>query len=104
MMYKITFYVPESHLDLAKVAMFSAGAGHVGSYDCCAWQVLGEGQFRPGEGTHPFIGVQGTIERVQEWRVEMVCRPECIESAIAALRQVHPYEEPAYDVVKIENF
>lgn len=100
-MFKITFYVPESHLDAVKAALFAAGAGRVGNYDCCAWQVKGEGQFRPLTGSNPFIGQQGVVEMVDEYRVELVCEEHHLQAAVTALKQAHPYEEPAYDVVQL---
>jgi hypothetical protein len=101
-MYKITFYVPESHLEVVKLALFAAGAGRVGDYDSCAWQVKGQGQFRPLAGSDPFIGEQGRLEAVEEYRVEMICDDDCIAAAVSALKQSHPYETPAFDLVKLE--
>ena len=102
-MYKITFYVPESNLEPVKAALFAAGAGRVGAYDCCAWQVKGQGQFRPLAGSNPFIGRQDFLETVDEYKVELVCDAASIRAAVAALRQAHPYEEPAYDVVLLQD-
>ena len=98
-MYKLCYYVPPSRLELTRQALFDAGAGRIGDYDQCCWQVLGEGQFRPMAGSRPFLGRSGEIECVEEYRVEMVCAAEYIVLAIAALKQAHPYEELAYDVV-----
>lgn len=81
--------------------MFAAGAGRIGDYDSCAWQVLGVGQFRPLAGAKPFLGDVGVVEQVAEFKVEMVCTAEAVYRAIAALKASHPYEEPAYDVVKL---
>ena len=100
-MYKLSFYVPETHVEAVKRAAFDAGAGRIGDYDSCSWQVLGQGQFRPLEGSDPFLGKQGAVETVAEYRVEMVCAAEHIRAAVDAMLQVHPYEEPAYDVVAI---
>lgn len=100
-MYKLVFFVPESHLETVKSAVFSEGAGCMGHYDCCAWQTLGQGQFRPLPGSAPFIGEQDQIAQVAEYRVEMVCADETIAQALAALRKAHPYEEPAYDVWRL---
>ena len=100
-MYKLCFYVPVADLDKVKEAVFSVGAGKIGRYDHCAWQVLGQGQFRPLLGSDPAIGSQGVLEIVEEYRVECVCSDEHISAAVAALKQVHPYEEPAYDVWKL---
>lgn len=101
-MYKITFYVPESHLEAVKTALFAAGAGRVGNYEACAWQVKGQGQFRPLAGSTPFIGERDMLETVDEYKVELVCAAADIQASVAALKQAHPYEEPAYDVVKLE--
>jgi len=98
-MYKLCFYVPESHLEAVKQAMFAAGAGRIGDYDSCCWQVEGTGQFRPLSGSEPFLGQQGVVERVAEYRVEMVCEDSCVKAVAAALLEAHPYEEPAWDAV-----
>lgn len=103
-MYKICFYVPVTHIDAVKNAMFSAGAGKIGNYICSAWQVLGEGQFMPFSGSNPFIGKQGSIEKLPEFKVEMVCEDHFIKIVIEALKAAHPYEEPAYQVIKLEDF
>jgi hypothetical protein len=100
-MYKITLYVPVTHAEPVKQAMFAAGAGRIGNYDSCAWQVLGVGQFRPLAGANPFLGQVGAVESVAEYKVEMVCADDCLRPAIQALKAIHPYEEPAYDVVKL---
>jgi hypothetical protein len=102
-MFKICYHVPESHLESTKAALFRAGAGRIGDYDCCAWQVRGQGQFRPLPGSNPFIGRGGEVATVDEYRVEMVCADGQIEAAVAALKQAHPYEEPAYDVWKLAD-
>ncbi|MEL0027775.1 MAG: NGG1p interacting factor NIF3 [Perlucidibaca sp.] len=100
-MLKLTVYVPVTHLDVVKDAIFAAGAGRVGDYDRCAWQVLGEGQFRPQAGAHPFLGEAGREERVAEYRVETVLHEACLRAVVAALKLAHPYETPAYDVVPL---
>jgi hypothetical protein len=98
-MYKLCFYVPVSHLDQVKAAVFAAGAGRIGDYDSCCWQVLGQGQFRPLVGSKPFLGQEGAVEAVAEYRVEMVCEEQSLKGAVSALLEAHPYEEPAWDVV-----
>lgn len=97
-MVKLCFYVPADQLEAVKQAVFAAGAGRIGNYDQCCWQIEGEGQFRPLDGANPAIGQQHQLEKVREFRVEMVCADDHITSVIAALKQAHPYEEPAYDV------
>lgn len=103
-MYQLCFYVPVDHLESVKQAVFAAGAGRIGNYDQCCWQVEGEGQFRPLSGAQPAIGQQGLLESVREFRVEMVCDEAHIKAVVAALKQAHPYEEPAYNVLKILDF
>ena len=103
-MYKLCFFVPESHLEQVKHAVFSAGAGRIGDYDQCCWQVKGQGQFRPLPGSQPFIGEYGALEQVEEYRVELVCSDDLIADAVAALRQAHPYEEPAFDCWQLARF
>lgn len=103
-MYQITFYVPAEHAEKVKNAMFAQGAGKVDAYSSCAWQVLGEGQFMPLAGSHAFIGEKNQLERVAEYKVEMVCDADCIEAVIKALKDNHPYEVPAYHVSKREMF
>ncbi|OGT49869.1 MAG: NGG1p interacting factor NIF3 [Gammaproteobacteria bacterium RIFCSPHIGHO2_12_FULL_41_15] len=95
-MYLIMFYVPTSHLDQVKNAMFDAGAGKVGQYDRCCWQVLGEGEYRALENSQPFLGEKGAVCSVAEYRVEMVSDADHILAVIRALKESHPYETPAY--------
>ncbi|MFK7734296.1 MAG: NGG1p interacting factor NIF3 [Pseudomonadales bacterium] len=99
-MYKLCFYVPQTHLDSVKAAVFDAGAGRIGNYDQCCWQVSGQGQFRPLEESSPYVGTQGEVETVQEYKVEMVCDGAHIAAAVSAMLNAHPYEEPAWDVVE----
>lgn len=103
-MYKICFYVPIAQAETVKQAMFQAGAGKIGDYSCCAWQVLGEGQFMPLEGSNAYVGEKNQLEKIKEFKVEMVCSSECIEAVIMALQDAHPYEEPAYQVIRVEEF
>jgi hypothetical protein len=99
-MYKLTVYIPESHLEVVKDALFAAGAGRYAAYDRCCWQVLGQGQFRPLAGSDPFIGTQDQEERLPEYRVEMICADDVVAAVTDALRAAHPYEEPAFDFVR----
>ena len=102
-MYQLCFYVPESHLEQVKDALFAAGAGQYKEYDRCAWQTLGQGQFRPLKGSNPYMGDQDQITSVSEYKVEMICVEEKIERAISALLASHPYEQPAYSIYKMLN-
>lgn len=102
-MYKLSFYVPPSHLEAVKAAVFAAGAGRIGHYDHCCWQVLGEGQFRPLAGSQPHLGTLDQIERVAEYRVEMVCADALVAAVVSALKAAHPYEAPAFDLYRIAD-
>lgn len=103
-MYKLVFFVPINDAEVVKSAVFAAGAGRIGLYSDCCWQTAGTGQFRPLDGSDPYIGHPGEIERVEELRIEMVCADEYIREVVAALRKAHPYEEPAFDVTRLEAF
>ncbi|MEE2603639.1 hypothetical protein [Alcanivorax sp. NBRC 102024] len=101
--YKLCFYVPTSHVEQVKNAIFEAGAGHMGDYDACCFQTLGQGQFRPLEGSNPYIGeTGGDVEVVEEYRVETICPASRVQTVISALRLAHPYEEPAIDLWRLE--
>lgn len=102
-MHKICVYVPAEHLEQVKNAMFEAGAGKIGHYDRCCWQVKGVGQFRPLENSKPFIGDKNKIERVDEYKVEMVCDDAVVTQVVTALKAAHPYEEPAYQVWEVRG-
>lgn len=103
-MYKLTVFIPEEALEQVKSALFAAGAGKIGSYEQCCWQVQGVGQFMPLIGSKPHIGTHDNLETVNEWRVEMVVTKANIDNVVQVLKQAHPYETPAYDVIEILNF
>lgn len=102
-MFKLSFYVPESHSEKVKQACFDAGAGRIGHYDMCCWQTAGQGQFRPLDGSHPSIGVQGQLETLSELKIEMVCADEHRDAVVEALKSIHPYEEVAYAVIPLSE-
>lgn len=102
-MYKICFYVPPSHVEQVKQAMFTAGAGKIGCYSHCAWQVLGEGEYLPLAGSKPFLGQPQQIAKESEYKVEMICADTEINAVITALKATHPYEVPAYQVFAMED-
>ena len=100
-MYKLSFYVPATHLDVVKNALFAQGAGRIGNYSHCAWQTKGTGQYCPQEGANPFKGKQQEIMYAIEYKVEMVCKDELLPQLLTTLVAMHPYEEPAYEAYKI---
>lgn len=99
--YKLELYVPESHAEKVKKAIFAAGGGKLGNYDCCCWQTTGTGQFKALEGSKPFIGEQNQVEIEPEYKVEMVVEEEKINAVIEALKKTHPYETPAFQYWKV---
>lgn len=103
-MYKLAFFVPASHVEVVKAAVFAAGGGRIGGYDHCAWQALGLGQFRPLDGSQPYLGQAGQVEVVEEWKVELVVADGLIAQVVAALKGSHPYETPAYEVWRLAEF
>ena len=99
-MLKITFYVPKEACEAVKEAMFLAGAGRIGNYDRCAYEIEAWGQFRPLEGANPSTGKIGKTEKVFEVRVEMVLEDNILKEVVEALKSAHPYETAAFDVVR----
>lgn len=102
--YKIVVYVPEDHADKLREAIGNAGAGKVGNYSHCTFTIKGTGRFKPLKGANPTIGEVGKLEEVNEERIETVCSQEKLQGVLKAIRDIHPYEEPATDVYPIEVF
>ncbi len=98
---KLVVFVPEDALDAVRDALFAAGAGRIGDYERCSWYTAGTGTFLGGEGTAPAVGEAGVEERVPELRLETVFPAERQVSVLGALRDAHPYEEPAFDVYEL---
>lgn len=96
---KLTVFVPSADADRVLDALAAAGAGAVGDYERCAWTSTGIGTFRPLPGAAPRIGVVNEVAQVAETRIELVLPLSGRDRVIAALRAVHPYEEPAFDLV-----
>jgi dinuclear metal center YbgI/SA1388 family protein len=99
---KLVVYVPVSHRDAVFQAVANAGAGWIGNYSHCSFQLQGTGTFLPREGTRPFIGEQGRIERVEEVRIETVLPASRQSAVIAAMKAAHPYEEVAFDIYPLD--
>lgn len=101
---KLVTFVPPDHTDAVRTALGEAGAGRIGGYDHCAFTAPGTGHFRPGEGTDPLIGeAGGDIESADEIRIEAEVARWTLPSVLSALRDTHPYDEPAYDVIPVEQ-
>lgn len=103
MLKKLFTFIPVAQVEKVREAVFEAGAGVIGNYDGCSFNVEGYGTFRGGEGTDPFVGAPGEFHKEQEVRVETIF-PSWLESrVVAALKKAHPYEEVAYDIVPLDN-
>jgi len=102
-MYKLYFYVPEENLERVKETLLQAGAGAIGNYKMCAWQTKGIGQFLPGDRSDPHLGERGQVEKLEEFKVEMVVEDSLKQTVIDTLREAHPYEEPAYGLIRIHT-
>lgn len=100
---KIVVFVPAGSEEAVRMAMAEAGAGWLGNYSHCSFETLGTGTFLPGEGTQPFIGRQGMLERVSEYRLETVVRETQVKQVLSAMLKAHPYEEAAYDLYPLAN-
>ncbi|HEU4965493.1 MAG TPA: Nif3-like dinuclear metal center hexameric protein [Bacilli bacterium] len=99
---KLVVFVPATHDEAVRQALGNAGAGWIGNYSHCTFNTPGTGTFVPQEGTDPYIGEQGTLERVNEVRLETVVPEPIQEKVIAAMLEAHPYEEVAYDLYPLE--
>ncbi|MDX8045964.1 Nif3-like dinuclear metal center hexameric protein [Gracilibacillus sp. S3-1-1] len=100
---KFIVYVPKTHTDKLIEAIGNAGAGHIGNYSHSTFRSPGTGAFKPLEGTNPYLGRQGEIEEVEEYKVETVMKKKQLSQVLAAAQKVHPYEEMAYDIIPLHN-
>jgi len=100
---KIVTFVPHENAEEVREAITRAGAGRIGDYDSCTFTSEGEGRFRPLDGARPAIGRVGEVEVVAESRVEAVLPRGRRRQVLEALKSVHPYEEPAYDVLELAD-
>lgn len=100
---KLVTYVPESHVEPVRTALFEAGAGHTGNYDQCSFGQVGEGTFRPELHAKPYCGVIGELHREPETRLEVIVPVYAQGAVMAALKRSHPYEEPAFDWIPLAN-
>ncbi|MCT4615544.1 MAG: Nif3-like dinuclear metal center hexameric protein [Marinifilaceae bacterium] len=101
--YKVSVFVPEDHLDIVASKMFEKGAGKIGKYDSCAFYSKGKGSFRALEGADPYVGELNKLHYENETKIECICSETKLSSVIKAMKQSHPYEEVAYDIIKTEQ-
>ncbi len=99
-LYKLITFVPAADVDKVAEAVHAAGAGRIGNYAKCSFRVEGIGTFLPLQGAKPAIGKQGKYETVDEVRFESIVPAASVASVVAAMRSAHPYETPAFDVVR----
>ena len=99
--FKIAVYVPGQHIDRVSQALFAAGAGKIGNYTETSFNITGKGTFKPMEGANPFIGKIGEREEIREIKLETVVIERDQDSAVQAIKNAHPYEEPAYDIYEL---
>ncbi|MDH6303933.1 dinuclear metal center YbgI/SA1388 family protein [Parabacteroides sp. PF5-5] len=100
---KLVTFVPEDYAETVRNALFNAGAGSIGNYDSCSFNLKGEGTFRANEGSKPFVGEIGSVHYENEERIEIILPSFRKSSVMRALLSVHPYEEPVFDFYPLEN-
>jgi len=100
---KVVVFVPSDYAEQVRLAMFASGAGHIGNYDSCSFNVGGEGTFRALNGAHPFVGEKGKLHVENEVRIETIVPDFKLNEVLDAMLKVHPYEEVAYDVYPLDN-
>jgi hypothetical protein len=100
---KMVVFVPTTHAEQVRKAMFDAGAGQIGNYSHCSYNLTGEGTFKAGEGTNPFVGEKDQLHTEPEVRIETIVPKFLASAVVKAMLTVHPYEEPAYDIYPLQN-
>ena len=98
---KIFVTIPVENVEVVRNAICDAGAGIIGNYTYCTYSVKGVGTFKPNDNANPFIGTQNELEFVEEEKLEIVCDVNNVKRVVNKLREVHPYEEPAIDIVPL---
>ncbi|MBP6978600.1 MAG: Nif3-like dinuclear metal center hexameric protein [Bacteroidales bacterium] len=100
---KLVTFCPVDHADRVRQALFDAGAGCIGNYDSCSFNLTGTGSFRSGEECHPFVGETGKLHFENEVRIETIYPVHLEKEVVRVLKDTHPYEEVAYDLYPLEN-
>ncbi|MDR0879426.1 MAG: Nif3-like dinuclear metal center hexameric protein [Clostridioides sp.] len=102
-LYKVAVFVPENYTESVREVMCRSGAGFIGNYSSCTFNIRGKGTFYPEEGTNPFLGTTGELEFADEVKIESVVTQKILKKVIDEMIKAHPYEEVAYDVYRLEN-
>jgi len=100
---KLVYFVPTDLAEKTRKAIFESGAGHIGNYDQCSYNLEGTGSFRAGEATNPFVGNKNEMHFEKEIRVETIFPKHIKHKVVRALIETHPYEEVAYDIYPLHN-
>jgi dinuclear metal center YbgI/SA1388 family protein len=100
---KLVVFCPLEQAEFVRQAIFDAGAGHIGDYDCCSYNIEGKGTFRAGENSNPFVGEKGQVHQEDEVRIETILPEWLSGKVVLAMLAAHPYEEVAYDIYPLEN-
>ncbi len=100
---KLVTFCPVDHADKVREALFEAGAGHIGNYDSCSYNLTGKGTFKAGDHSDPYVGEKGKIHFEEEVRIETIYPVYKEQEIIVSLIRAHPYEEVAYDLYPLEN-
>lgn len=102
-LFHVVIYVPLTHADAVRQALAESGAGRIGHYDSCSFSSTGTGRFRPLAGAKPHEGEIGVLTKVAEERIEVVVEEEKLPEVLKAVKEVHPYEEPAIHLWRMES-
>ena len=98
---KIIVTIPIENVDEVRNAICEAGAGVIGNYTHCSMSTKCVGTFKPTDEANPYIGEKNNLEFVEEEKLEVVCDVNIVKNVISKLREVHPYEEPAIDIIPL---
>jgi hypothetical protein len=101
--YKLVVYVPVNNAPEVREVMGKAGGGKIGDYSSCSFSVVGIGRFKPEDGANPYVGEIGEHQEVEEERIEMTVDAKVLDKVIGVMKEVHPYQEVAYDVYLLED-
>lgn len=102
-LFKLVVFVPNASVESVRTAITDAGAGRIGDYDCCSYMQQGEGTFRALDDANPFVGEVGKLHHEPECRLEVIVPAQFKGRVVRAMLDAHPYEEPAYDLIQLEN-
>mgnify|MGYP005922637955 FL=1 len=98
---KLEIFIPESHLPVLQQALREADAGHIGNYDSCLSYSPVTSCWRPLTGSEPYLGQVGALSTETELKVEVTCFTDRVEATLAAIKRIHPYEEPVINVIPL---